>query len=634
MSTILLTALLLAADPAAKASHFAIRVVDDETGRGVPLVELRTVHGVRLFTDSAGLVTFNEPGLMDHDVFFFVSSHGYEFPKDGFGYRGKSLRTTPGGNATLRIKRVNIAQRLYRVTGAGIYRDSVLLGEKPPIKEPLLNGQVLGSDSVLNAVYRGKVYWVWGDTNQPRYPLGNFHVPAATSQLPATGGLSPDRGVDLSYFVDDRGFAKAVCKIPGVGPTWITSLVTLTGGGRERLYASYVKVEPPLKVYARGLAAFNDDREEFERAAEVEMAAPAFPSGHALRHTEGGVDYVYFAHPYPLTRVRASGESFLRIADYECYTCLKSGSRLGDDRLADAQIDRDAAGRAVYAWRKNTPAVGPAEQAKLIARGKLKADEALLRLRDRDTGKPVTAHSGSVYWNEHRRRFVMIAVEIGGTSFLGEVWYAEADTPVGPWAYAAKVVTHERYSFYNPKQHPMFDRERGQVIYFEGTYTHTFSGNSDQTPRYDYNQVMYQLDLADARLALPAPVYDVSSGDVPRRFAMRKIVESGGEKPVTQKPGFLEKPGFWSRVAFFALDRGTPSTVPVYASEKGLQIGRAGEGEPLFYALSPDAKSPPASVRPLYEFVRDDGGNRAYSTDGKLSLAGYRRVERPFCLVW
>ena len=41
--------------------------------------------------------------------------------------------------------------------------------------------------------------------------------------------------------------------------------------------------------------------------------------------------------------------------------------------------------------------------------------------------------------------------------------------------YARKIVTHERYSFYNPKQHPFFDKEMGRIIYFEGTYAHTFS---------------------------------------------------------------------------------------------------------------------------------------------------------------
>ena len=94
----------------------------------------------------------------------------------------------------------------------------------------------------------------------------------------------------------------------------------------------------------------------------------------------------------------------------------------------------------------------------------------------------------------------MIGVEQEGSSYLGEIWYAEATQPQGPWLEARKIVTHSEYSFYNPKQHPMLDQQAGRIIYFEGTYTHTFSGNSEPTPRYDYNQIMYRLDLADPRL--------------------------------------------------------------------------------------------------------------------------------------
>nr|WP_161501127.1 hypothetical protein [Rhodopirellula sp. SM50] len=43
----------------------------------------------------------------------------------------------------------------------------------------------------------------------------------------------------------------------------------------------------------------------------------------------------------------------------------------------------------------------------------------------------------------------------------------------------------------------MFAKDDGRVIFFEGTYTTTFSGNDVPTPRYDYNQMMYKLDLAD-----------------------------------------------------------------------------------------------------------------------------------------
>ncbi|MBP86631.1 MAG: hypothetical protein CMJ64_07945 [Planctomycetaceae bacterium] len=50
----------------------------------------------------------------------------------------------------------------------------------------------------------------------------------------------------------------------------------------------------------------------------------------------------------------------------------------------------------------------------------------------------------------------------------------------------------------------MLDKDGGRVIFFEGTYTNMFSGNNDQTPRYNYNQIMYKLDLSDPRLRLSA----------------------------------------------------------------------------------------------------------------------------------
>ena len=59
---------------------FMIKVVDDQTGRGVPLVELRTTSNVRYYTDSQGIIAFCEPGLMNQQVYFEVFSHGYECP--------------------------------------------------------------------------------------------------------------------------------------------------------------------------------------------------------------------------------------------------------------------------------------------------------------------------------------------------------------------------------------------------------------------------------------------------------------------------------------------------------------------------------------------------------------------------
>jgi hypothetical protein len=211
--------------------------------------------------------------------------------------------------------------------------------------------------------------------------------------------------------------------------------------------------------------------------------------------------------------------------------------------LAAPQFDRDEQGRLRYTWKHGAPAVGTGEQADFVKRGLLKEDEGYLQLRDVETGKRVLAHGGSVNWNQYRNRWVMIAVEMGGsTSLLGEVWYAEAERPEGPWLSARKVVTHDKYSFYNPRQHAFLDREGGRFIYFEGTYTSSFSG-SVQTPRYDYNQIMYKLDLADERLRLDNtnerhqafdhdPQWDTRNNR-PAASESRAIVQDFGFSPTT-----------------------------------------------------------------------------------------------------
>lgn len=596
MTLPLTLALLAAPAAAAEGRPFAITVVDDRTGRGVPLVELRTVHEVRYVTDSAGVAAVSEPGLMGRSVFFHVRSHGYEFPRDGFGYRGRALTPVEGGAATLKVTRLNIAERLYRVTGAGIYRDSVLVGKPAPIREPLLNAQVLGQDSVLMTPYRGKLAWFWGDTNRPGYPLGNFHTPGATSEPPGRGGLDPEVGVDLTYHVDDTGFARPTAELPGAGPTWLGGLASFRDeSGRERLVAGYAKIRPPMETYERGLVAFDPDRARFEKVATFPLDAPLYPGGHTLKRSEDGGEFLYYTTPFPLTRVRARLADLSDPARYEAFTCLKPGSRL--DR---PEFDRGPDGALRYAWRADTPAVGPGEQARFVRQGKLQAGEALLALRDVETGKPVTAHAGTVAWNAHRGRWVLIANEsFGSASLLGEIWFAEADTPLGPWAYARKVVTHDRYSFYNPKHHPEFDKDGGRVIYFEGTYSVTFSGNTDPTPRYDYNQVLYRLELTDPRLRLPVPVYAAPGGGFATGPAAARA--AGGAAP-----------------AFFAWETPGPGSVAV----------RAG-GRDAFYALPPDAADAPKAVVPLYAEPASGGRPAGFTTD-PARAAGARPVAR----VW
>jgi len=307
------------------------------------------------------------------------------------------------------------------------------------------------------------------------------------------------------------------------------------GSDREQMFAQYAKIQgtaEDFKVAERGLVEFDDDAEIFRHVATFPKSGPDAGTGHALLHKDQGVEYVYFCDPFPRIRVRADPEALKNPAAYEAYTCLllksrpkvEAASRSFDDSSSKRQdaastepdknvrppepdrnvrppeLDRGADGALRWGWKAGGEAIDPIGADKLIRAGKMRAEESPFSLRDARTGKPVLAHRGSVAWNDYRRRWIMIFCEFGGVSMLGEIWYAEAENLLGPWSAARKIVTHDRYSFYNPKHHPCFDRQGGRIIYFEGTYTAAFSNNTDLTPRYDYNQIMYKLDLADPRL--------------------------------------------------------------------------------------------------------------------------------------
>src|SRR5436305_1905502 len=119
-SLLVLTTLLLLGQ--GRPHPFVLSVEDAQTRRGVPLVELRTVSNDLYVTDSAGIVAIDDPSLMNREVYFQVRAFGYETTKDAFDFRGKAFTITPGGTATLRIGRRFPAERIYRVTGEGIYR--------------------------------------------------------------------------------------------------------------------------------------------------------------------------------------------------------------------------------------------------------------------------------------------------------------------------------------------------------------------------------------------------------------------------------------------------------------------------------------------------------------------------------
>jgi hypothetical protein len=178
----------------------------------------------------------------------------------------------------------------------------------------------------------------------------------------------------------------------------------------------------------------------------------------------------------------------------------------------------------------------------------------------------------------------------------------------------------------------MFDKDGGRTIFFEGTYTHTFSGNTDQTPRYDYNQIMYKLSLDDPRVAVPVAIYQDDSDRSP--FATRAA---------TKPEEAIAAPDV-NRIAFFALDQPGVDTVVICRTrgangKSGLKVDdspvtNSAKRSVAFHALAVNAKNPPASTVPLYESVDSTGDRRAYSADGALKLPGFERRESPVCRVW
>ena len=481
---------------------FGIQVVDEQTGRGVPLVELKTVSNRRFYTDSAGWVAIDDPTLLNQRVFFYVTTYGYEFPADGFDFHGAAIDLKPGGQETLKIKRLEIAERLYRITGEGIYRDSFLLGMPTPIHKPLMNGKVAGQDSCLACIYRGRIQWFWGDTMRLAHPLGHFWTAGATSQLPDREGLDPSVGIDLTYFTDDGGFSRPMIDHSSQDPEWLDGLMVVPdGNGTEHMVGRATRVKSVTEIVGKSLVVYNDGADKFDKLMDIPADAPLYPRGHPFRVDVGGKSYIYCGDTLPDIRMKANLESVKDLSSYEAFTCLAPGARFN---LNDLQIDRDEKGHVVWGWKADTAPLAAQEAFELVKRGKLKEEEIYFRPLDVLTKKPVTLAAGSVAFNAFRRKYVMIAVQLGGdASMLGEVWYSEANAPEGPWPWACRIATHERYSFYNPVHHAFFDQQGGRIIYFEGTYSNTFSGNEYPTPLYDYNQIMYRVDLSDPRLTLP-----------------------------------------------------------------------------------------------------------------------------------
>lgn len=464
---------------------FGVQIIDQDTKRGIPLVKLKTTDNTEYWTDNQGWIAFLEPGMMGKDIYFSIDSPGYEYPKDGFGFRGLQLRTHPGDRVQVTMKRTNKAERLYRVTGNGLYRDSLMLSVPTPDQTSPWNAGVMGSDSVQMLPYRGKLFWIWGDTNLAHYPLGNFHVTAATSPVPIKDTTdqstdSVDRAPNLTYFTD-RSIArpKKILADDAPGAVWLFGAFTIPDGKeRELLIAHYSRHLSLGNMVEHGIAIWNDEKEVFEKKTTFELINNwQHPRGQALRVEQPEGDYIYFVESFANTRVPANLNDILDPSQYQALAWNPESKS--------------------YQWQSILPPSTQQEERTILLAGGMRSSDARYQLEANH--EPIVIHRSSIQWNNFCKRWVLVGNEINAKnapSHLGEVWFAESESIEGPWANATKIATHPNQSFYNPRQHPIFSSDDGRTIFFEGTYTNSFSGNPIATPRYEYNQLLYRLDLS------------------------------------------------------------------------------------------------------------------------------------------
>ncbi|GAA5116484.1 hypothetical protein JIN84_18910 [Luteolibacter yonseiensis] len=419
-----------------------IEIVDKQNGWPVPLVELRSVHDTIHVSDNLGLIAIDEPELLNQEVYFAVRGHGYGVPKDGFGYQGVRTTLKSGGKFRIEVERQNLAKRLGRLTGAGLFAEGEKLGIPPLLPET----GVFGCDSVLTAPIGDKIFHLWGDTMIPGYPLGIYTSSAATTPRQPLKKFEPPIAMPYTHFRDDKGRPRGVAPIPGSGPTWLGAMVSFPD---NQLGATYSKISNHLDEYEVGTCIWDPATRNFTTHKTLwksaDGAKPLILRGHPVRWKDpAGKNWLLFGDPFPTARCPDDFES----------------------------------------WKN------PGTWEKLDAPDNPRASD----------GAEIEPHRGSIAWNAYRKRWVTIFTQNHGKpSFIGEIWYAESESPLGPWEKATKVLTHDNYTFYNPRIQTDLTPADAPFILFEGTYTAEFANKPPPTPRYNYNQILYRLDLDEVK---------------------------------------------------------------------------------------------------------------------------------------
>lgn len=456
---------------------FGIHVIDEASGRGVPMVTLETVNRIRFVTDSAGWVAFDEPGLLGRRVFFSIRSPGYAFSSASDGGNGVALDTKQGSTVEIKLMRLSVAERLYRVTGQGIYRDTIRLGREAPLPRPNINGEPVLHGALQVTSLEGGFLWIWHDVAGHR-GMDSFQEVAALSGAPGVGGLDPSLGIHLDYLAGGP-----LVKTDEPGSVRLEGLLTVEDReGRAHVLAHYSRFGRDGSRMEHGMAEFNDREQVFEPVVQLgDEFSWQCPRGQAVRMEVGGREYIGFASPFCTTRVPADYEDVLNPAKYE----------------AMAWSADDAAVR----WQTASGPISQADEARLVADGVLPAGKARFQVSGREKPGLLMLGSGTVRWNAFCKKWVMIAAEAsGGAASAGRIWYGEAESPDGPWNAMKCVVEEPGMSLADPVHHGLFDQEEGRLVYFDCSVS-SLAGGGAAMPRYEQNRTMYRLNLADPRFS-------------------------------------------------------------------------------------------------------------------------------------
>ena len=511
---------------------FYIQVVDQETGRGVPLVLITTQDWVVWWTDSNGIATISESDLQPDpstgrsgDLWIYVSTWGYTDPANDpdAEFPGHGITVTPGSSARIELQRDILAERLYRFTGMGVFQDSLLAGIETPLADVTHAANVAGQDSTQVAVYKERAMYIFGDTLLRFDPFGVFSSTGASTTL----DVNASSFLELEYFSSDNGTSPAQMVPVDDWFTWVQAFATLNPGTESESLLGFWATHDgdSMDTTAYGSMAWDEEAGYFQLLLNFTASAQTqyctnpncsyvlWEGAHSLVATASGEPcnasdpgaFVYLACPTPLVRFPARAEAFQSFDLWESYTPLKEGETLAQ---TDPQLERDTdTGDLVYGWKLGTGALGPDDETSFIDRGLMTRAESMFwdATVDAKTGATLTLSGGDIQWSDHRQRWVYISQR--NDDWEGEVWYAEAATLVGPYDRAVKVISHDddddtcehdlgSYTFYNVVQLPF--AAEGSAIYVSGTFdaaTDMENSARANVPRYDYNNILYRLDL-------------------------------------------------------------------------------------------------------------------------------------------